>query len=405
LLLGIAAIVAMLTACSSSGGDTSGGTSSNVSGSTSAAAALTGSPYVVYSTIPLSGPTGLTPGVKSGGEVAAAAINAAGGVNGHPIKFVACNNQGTPASSQACGQDAVKHKAVAVIESQDAFGGAITVTDKAGIPTIGNCVCSQPDALSPTSFPTTTGPTSQAAQGTVLAALGAKTISAAVFDGAAGDTIAANVQSGLKPFNLKLKDIVKIPTTAGDLSPYVAKLKEADGINLICAPSTTLQLLRDLKQVGYTGKIVTSTALVHPSDLAGLGPAAEGIYLVSGSLPSTDTSNAGVAAFLADNKQFGGSDAATDGYAVEAWATLKMLAEVMKGLPSVTPQTLTEALKSAGTLETKPVVPVDFGKQVAVFAPVREFTSLFYLLQAKDSKFTAVSPTPYDMQNPPKSIP
>lgn len=396
-----AAVVALLTACSSSKSNDGGGSGS----STSSSAALTGSPYVIYSSIPLSGPVGLTPGIESGANVAVDAVNAAGGIKGHPLKYVACDLKGTPAGSQACGQAAVDNHAVAVIENQDAFGGAITATNAAGIPTIANCVCSQPDALLPTSFPTTTGPTSQAAQGTVLAALGAKTISAAVFDGAAGDTIAANVQSGLKPFNLTLKNTVKIPTTAGDLSPYVAQLEQGDGIVLICAPSTTLQLIRDLAQAGYKGKIATSTALVRPVDLKGLGAAAQGIYLASGSLPSTDTSDPGVAAFNADNKKYGGSDAATDGYAVEAWATVKTIAQVMNTLSTVTPSTLTDALKSAGELQTPPVVPADFGKPVAVFSPVREFTSQFYLLQVKDSKFTAVSNKTYDMVNPPKSIP
>lgn len=396
--LGLAAILVAVTGCSSGGGTSASGGSFDPTGG------LTASPYVIYSSVPLSGPVGLTPGIVSGANVAAAAINASGGIKGHPIKYVGCDLKGTPAGSQACGQAAVDAGAVATIESQDAFGGAITATNAAGIPTIANCVCAQPDALLPTSFPTATGPTGQAAQGMVVAALGAKKVSAAVFDGAAGDTIAANVQFGLDPFGIKLDHIVKIPTAAGDLSPYVAQLQDSDGIVLIAAPSTTLQLLRALKQAGYKGKIATSTALVRPVDLKGLGAAAEGIYLASGSLPSTETSNAGVAAFLADNKKYGGKDAATDGYAVEAWSTMKMLAKVMNGLPSVTAATLTAALKSAGELQTDPTVPVDFGTPVSIFSPVREFTSKFYLLKVENSKLTAVSDTPYDMVEPPKSI-
>lgn len=398
LLIGMA-VLAAATACSS------GSSSDKPTDSGNGAAAPTGSPIVLFASVSLSGPAGVTPGVKAGAQIAVDAINAAGGIKGHPLKFIACDVKGTPAGSQACGQQAVQAKAVAIINSQDAFGGAITATDAAGIPTIGNCVCSQPDALLPTSYPTVTGPTSQAAQGTVLAALGAKTVSAAVFDGAAGDTIAANVNSGLKPFGQQLEHIVKIPTTAGDLSPYVAQLKTSEGINLITAPSTTLQLLRELKKSNYQGKIVTSSALVTPKDLSKLGAAGQGVYVVGGSLPSTDQSAPGVAAFNADVSKFGGSDADHDGYSVEAWATIKMLAKVMDTLPTVTAETLTAALKSAGQLQVEPMVPVDFGKPVSLFSPVREFNTTFYLTKIDNGKFVPVSTKPYDITNPPKTLP
>jgi branched-chain amino acid transport system substrate-binding protein len=392
LLVCAVAAATITTACS---GGNSGSTASG----------LKESPYVVYSTIPLSGSgVGKVPGVKDGGTIAAAAINASGGINGHPIEFVACDNKGTPADSQACGRQAVKDKAVATIENQDAFGGAIAATNAAGIPSLSNASLSQADGSLPTSFPTVQGPTSVASYGATAFALGAKKIRVAVFDGAAGDVIARNVQFGLTPNGIQIDRVVKVPTSAGDLSPFVAQLSDADAILIIAPPQTTVQLIRDLHQSNYQGKVVSSTSLVKPTDLQGLGAAADGLYVTSASIPVSDAGAPGVADFLADAKKYGGDNPATDSYAVEAWANLKMLAQVMRGLPTVTPQTLTAALQGAGQLEVKPMVPVDFGKPVTMFAPVRAFSSHFYVLKVADGKYTAVSTNSYDITSPPKTL-
>jgi ABC-type branched-subunit amino acid transport system substrate-binding protein len=351
----------------------------------------------------LTGPIGVTPGVASGGSTAAAAINAAGGINGHPVKFVACDLTGTPAGSQACGQKAVRAGAVATVMGQDGIGAAIPATNAAGIPSIANCACDQADSLLPTAYPTTTGPGSIAAQGQMAAALGAKTIAIETLDAAAGDTIISFVKAGLTSYGHLTVKTVKIPVTASDLSPYVAQLTSSDAVVLIGVPSTTLQLLRDLKQAGYPGKIVTSVAQFHVSDLKALGAAADGIYVMGGSLPASDPA---AAAFNADLAKYGGPNALNDGYAIETWATMKLVAQVMKTIPgTVTPKNLTAALKAAGRLQIAPMVPVDFGKPLAAFTPVRDFSSSYYVLTVKNGQYTALSDTPYDLNTPPKSLP
>jgi ABC-type branched-subunit amino acid transport system substrate-binding protein len=363
----------------------------------------TGEPIVLYSSFPMSGGVDLT-SLRRGGEVAADAINARGGVQGRPIQFVACDMKMTPAGSEECGRAAIEDNAVALLMSQDAFGGAIALTSAEGIPSYGNCVCTAEDAVNELSFPTVTGPVSQAAQGLIAGLLGAKTVSAALFDGAAGDTIGANVEAGLTVLGQSLDIPVKIPQNAGDLSPYVAQLMEAEAVVLITSPAITINLIRSLAQAGYEGVVVSSSSLVTPADLERLGDDAEGIYIVGGSLPSTAAGAPGVDEFNAEFDEFGDDTTARGGYAVEAWSIVNLVAEVMQGMDTIDSASFIEAMAAAGELEAPPSVPVNFAEPVAEFLPVRDFTSYFYVVQVVDGVLTPLQDEPFDYSNPPASL-
>jgi ABC-type branched-subunit amino acid transport system substrate-binding protein len=368
------------------------------------AAPPTGEPIVLYSSIPMSGGSDLT-SLRVGGEVAASAVNAAGGVQGRPLKFVACDMKLTPAGSEECGRAAIDDGAVAMVMSQDAFGGAITLTSAKGIPSFGNCVCTAEDAVNELSYPTIQGPVSQAAQGIIAGALGAKTVSAALFDGAAGDTIGANVAMGLALYGLKLDIPVKIPQNAGDLSPYIAQLAEADAVVVITNPNTSINVIRSLAEMGYDGQVISSASLVTPDDLGRLGDAAEGLYIAAGSIPSTSAGAPGVDEFNAEFDEYGDDSTPRGGYAVEAWAAIHLIANVMQDMDTIDSASLITAMTSAGTLQVQPAVPVDFSAPVEAFAPVRSFTSKFYIDQVKDGVFVPLQEEPFDFSAPPKTLP
>jgi ABC-type branched-subunit amino acid transport system substrate-binding protein len=80
-----------------------------------------------------------------GAETAVAYANAhLGGIAGRPIKLVQCEDKGTPAGAQACGNQFVSEGVVAVASgSSSASDGAIQVVDPAGIPFTANLVSTQ----------------------------------------------------------------------------------------------------------------------------------------------------------------------------------------------------------------------------------------------------------------------
>lgn len=372
-------------------------------GDTEAPAEPTGEPIVLYSVIPMSGGVDLNP-LRVGGEVAAAAVNAAGGINGRPLEFVACDNKTSPSDSDACGREAVEAGATALVMSQDAFGGGITQASAAGIPSIANCICSAGDATDPLSFPTANGTVTQAAHGVVAGVLGAETVAAVLFDGAAGDVIASNVELGLAPYDLKIDIPVKIPLTAGDLSPYIAQMSEADAIVLISSPATVLNLVRGLDQSGYDGILISSSSTAPIDGIQELGAAADGMYIVSGGLPSTEEGNPAIDQFNAEFDEFGDDSVVRTGYAVDAWANVHMLAEVMKGMDTVDSASLVEELASVGKVSYAGMELGDFSEPVAEWLPVRNFSNVFYAWRAEGGDVKAVSDQPFDIRNPPDSF-
>src|SRR5271154_6010063 len=105
----IVATVSVLAACSSSGSSStcSGG------GSTSASTANK-SPVKIFVTSSFTGTAYSDPQVLSAAEAAADSINAAGGIKGHPVSIVGCDDQLSPSVATQCAQKALSEKPIAV---------------------------------------------------------------------------------------------------------------------------------------------------------------------------------------------------------------------------------------------------------------------------------------------------
>jgi branched-chain amino acid transport system substrate-binding protein len=126
--------------CSSSKSSTGTGTSSGNSGTSGKAIkiGILGS----FTGAAASGFTGLQPGVIARIKVA----NAAGGINGHQIEWVAADDQSTPAGALAAVNKLVQQdKVTAIVEVSSVFYGGSKPAIKSGIPVFGTgfdaCTC------------------------------------------------------------------------------------------------------------------------------------------------------------------------------------------------------------------------------------------------------------------------
>ncbi|MEV7402096.1 ABC transporter substrate-binding protein [Streptomyces sp. NPDC091267] len=85
-------------------------------------------------------------------------INGAGGIDGHRLRVVTCDEQDTSIGAGNCARRAVKEKAVAVLGSYSRYGRAFTVPlEVAGIPYIGGYGASDEEFRSYTSYPVAGG--------------------------------------------------------------------------------------------------------------------------------------------------------------------------------------------------------------------------------------------------------
>src|SRR5262245_50409513 len=106
----LAAAVLTLSACTSSGNSSSGGTSAG--GGTGNTAS--GTPLKIGIQLPIKAVVDYSEAV-SAAQGAVRAINAAGGVDGHPLQLETCNTQLNPTQEQACARKMISDKVVAMV--------------------------------------------------------------------------------------------------------------------------------------------------------------------------------------------------------------------------------------------------------------------------------------------------
>jgi ABC-type branched-subunit amino acid transport system substrate-binding protein len=117
------AVVVIVGACSSSShsssSPTTGGSSSPTSSNQSTPAQPTGTPIKVGLITELSGDLA-QPWVGQAAKIGAAAVNAAGGIDGHPVSMDICDNQSTQQGAGVCAQKLLVQDKVLLLSGDDA---------------------------------------------------------------------------------------------------------------------------------------------------------------------------------------------------------------------------------------------------------------------------------------------
>ncbi|MEV7617986.1 ABC transporter substrate-binding protein [Streptomyces sp. NPDC089799] len=127
-------------------------------------------------------------------------INSKGGINGHKLRVVTCDEHNTASGAADCARRAVAEKAVAVVGSYSQHGRAfMTPLETAGIPYIGGYGVSQEEFQSVLSYPVNGGqPALLAGAGHQLAQSACRQVALVRPDTLAGDSLPILLNAGLK---------------------------------------------------------------------------------------------------------------------------------------------------------------------------------------------------------------
>ena len=183
------------------------------------------------------------------------AINASGGIHGHPLKIVDCNDQGNPNQATQCAQQATSNPNVlAVIGNTSTCGSQLLETlASAHMASLGDQYFCAEDYKSPQVFPFSAGSLDPAAG----AALGVtdfhmKNVVIATIDVPAGREYPPLVQSLVTPVGGHVSGAVYIPYSAADMSPYASQVV-ADGGFLVDGDTTAvgIRLGKALLEQGF----------------------------------------------------------------------------------------------------------------------------------------------------------
>ena len=217
--------------------------------SSAGASSVKGSTYELYYTN-----TGATPAGQYLSAISDA-INASGGIHGHPLKIVNCDDQGDVNQATQCAQQATSNPDVlGIVGNTSTCGSELLETlASAHMASIGDQYFCAEDFKSPQVFPFSAGsldPAAGAALG--VTDLHMKNMVIATIDVPAGREYPPLVQSVVVPVGGHVTGAVYIPLSAADMSPYANEVV-SDGGFLIDGNTTAvgIRLGKALLEQGF----------------------------------------------------------------------------------------------------------------------------------------------------------
>jgi ABC-type branched-subunit amino acid transport system substrate-binding protein len=239
---------------------TDGGTAAETPAKTPAASEkATGTPIktMTIAAVNWNGPA--YPNILETAKLYAKYVNDRGGIAGHKLEVITCDEQGDPNQLATCGRRAVSEKVVAIPGSFTLTGDRIIpILENANISWFGICCPVYPsEQNSPVTFSFGAGQAAYAAYAAKGKELGCKTPSLVLSTGPTNTLYKTVIEKALKNEGLSLKNFVTIPVAAQDYSPQVAQATNgSDCIFGIFSENQWASWLPAFKQSGSEAKLI-----------------------------------------------------------------------------------------------------------------------------------------------------
>src|SRR6202522_906213 len=349
---GIAVIALTAVGCSSSSSPSSSSTSSTTgtpaASSTAAASSsvfgtpkkATGSPYVFGM---INDETGAVtfPEARQGAIAAVDYItNYLDGINGHPIHIDSCTGDGTPATAARCATQLVADHPLAILGAADPGAPAsIPIYAHANLAYLGGIPFTPVPETATNSIQFWSVSVGDNAAAPVYAGktLGVKSVAIIYFSNAQGESILPQITPTFKAAGVSKVTDIPLSPTSPDPSPQAA-LAESSGAQLVYVdiPNGCGNVLKSLKSVGYTGKIMGIHPCGAPPVITAAPGGANGMYIAS-PFELQSGSSAHAQLFLAAMKQYAAPGTLIDSISTAGFATVMNVQNVLaaiKGTPT-----------------------------------------------------------------------
>jgi len=278
---------------------------------------------------------------KRGMEIAVEAVNAAGGVNGRQLKVVLYDGESDPAKSVIHTKKIIDVDKAIITTSYNLSGSTMasiqtaeagktvllsaSASERIWIPTkkwIFNVVPRQWEASIPMLIE-------------VLQQKGAKKIAYIYIDSTYGQTGKETFDRAVKEMKFTPAIIEKYAPGTTDVAPQITHIKAAgaDGILITGNLADTVMVIKNAKDMGFTGPIVSDYAIVGPEFINLGGKYVEGIVttslkaLVAPELPANDPQKKVAMALYSEYIKRHGSFSL---YAGHMWDEIYLIVEALK---------------------------------------------------------------------------
>ncbi|MFG2226908.1 ABC transporter substrate-binding protein [Streptomyces sp. NPDC048644] len=181
-------------------------------------------PVTVMTWAPEGTDTTNMPGMPAMAQTYARWVNADGGIAGHPLKVLTCNDGNDSAGATRCAQRAVDRGAVAVVGSYSQFGRSfISPLEVKGIPFIGGYGASDEEFESPLSYPVNGGQASLLAGNGRQLASNCERVALVRPDTIQGDQMPSLLNSGLQQGHRAPVTDIRAPEDGTDYATEVRR--------------------------------------------------------------------------------------------------------------------------------------------------------------------------------------
>jgi ABC-type branched-subunit amino acid transport system substrate-binding protein len=245
------ALAAAASACSSSSSSTSGSSATSAaSGSASAASKLSGAPVVIGSMYPINASIATFPQLQYMAQIAVDVVNANGGIKGHPLQWVHCDDKGDPNVAATCANQLVNQdKVKAMVESVGLEGNiAWPQIQKADIINWFNVPIWPQDGTSSLSYPAGAGIYADQNVGTLVKPGEFKKVECLSAAGAFAGPICAFAKASLAAKGITNFSMITWPPTTTSFQPYAEKVvaSGADAVVIVESDAITAPVLQAL---------------------------------------------------------------------------------------------------------------------------------------------------------------
>jgi ABC-type branched-subunit amino acid transport system substrate-binding protein len=270
-----------LAACSSGGDDTKSA-SSGGQPTQDPNVKFTGDPVTVMTISTYDTDTLNAKGVLDVAQGAVVQLNNNGGLGGHELKLITCNDSADPNKAADCARQAVDEGVAALVGGFTANGDAVMpILEQAGIPWFGPPGISSAELSSKDSYPLTSGVLGLAGLGQMAAEDGCDKVASVNYDLPSAGQIAQLVDLALTNAGHDKSTLIKVPPTTTDFSTIAQETSDYDCAVVGTPPQAFLGVAAAGAQLGSTTRYYVVSGGLTDSVAKNGGESVEGTKSLS----------------------------------------------------------------------------------------------------------------------------
>jgi ABC-type branched-subunit amino acid transport system substrate-binding protein len=303
-------------------------------------------------------------------------INADGGMNGHTIEVVVCDDKRDPNLAVKCAREAVQERVAAVLSTEVNFTEVVLpVLSAAKIPLIKGVATSPQDFSEEGVWSFLSGAISAGgATGVAMADAGCKNPSSLATDAASSQFLVKATATGLTAAGVKTQEPAQtVAIGQPDFAPVVSSLvsKGVDCLGMAIIPGDILKVAQTIAQTGADIRIF-SIANSMPQEILDAIDGAVDVTLLSDFPPLDDPAITELDQYRADLEK---ADVPLDGHSAHGWSLIHVIGQLLETIDGeVDAAAVTKALESADAID---IPGSDYDVDFTTPFEVDEFSRLF----------------------------